>query len=144
MNRLWRLWRLFGSDGLTGRFSRYLLVGGSAAVVDLGGFILLSDAGLSVAAAAAASFSVSAVYNFTLSSLVVFRVAPTWQRFVLFMAFALVGLVMNTGATVLAANLLPNVLAKVTGIGVAFGANFFLNHTVVFGRRQEGKPFGNG
>lgn len=139
-----RFCRLFGSDGLTGRFSRYLLVGGSAAVIDLGGFVLLSDAGLDVAAAAAASFAVSAVYNFTFSSLAVFRVAPTWQRFALFMTFALVGLVVNTGITVLAAYWLPDVLAKVTGIGVAFSANFWLNNTVVFDRRQQVRRAGNG
>ena len=127
-----RLRGLLGSDGLGGRFSRYLLVGGSAAVVDLGVFVLLSEAGLGVPAAAAASFSIAVAYNFTLSSVVVFRVGPTWHRLVLFMSFALVGLVVNTSVTVLAAGWMPGTLAKVAGIAVAFGANFWMNNAIVF------------
>lgn len=132
--------RLVGSDGLSGRLSRYVVVGGSAAVVDLGGFVLLSSAGLDVGPAAATSFSVAALYNFTLSALVVFRVAPTWRRFALFAAFATIGLAVNTGVTVAAALWLPDALAKTAGIGVAFGVNFWLNHSVVFGRPDEGPP----
>ena len=129
-----RLRRLFGSDGLSGRFMRYLLAGGSAAVVDLGGFVLLRDAGFGTPAAAAASFALAAVWNFTLSSALVFRLGSTWRRFVLFMGFALVGLVVNTGVTTLAAAWLPGALAKVAGIGVAFGANFWMNNSLVFRR----------
>lgn len=130
-----RIRRLLGSDGLSGRFLRYLVIGGSAAVIDLGGFVLLMQTDLRTPVAAAASFAVAAVWNFTLSSVVVFRLGSTWRRFGLFMAFALVGLVLNTGATTLAAVWLPEVLAKITGIGLAFGANFWMNNSLVF-RRQ--------
>lgn len=130
-----RLRRLFGSDALSGRFMRYLLVGGSAALVDLGGFVLLREADFNTPVAAAVSFIFAAVYNFTLSSAVVFRLDSTWQRFMLFMAFALLGLVVNTGVTTLAAIWLAGVLAKIAGIGVAFGVNFWMNNSLVF--RQE-------
>ncbi|WP_128255562.1 GtrA family protein [Falsirhodobacter deserti] len=129
-----RLRHLVGSDALSGRFARYLFVGGSAAIVDLGGFVLLIQAGYGTAAAAAASFAFAAVYNFTLSSSVVFRTGSTWRRFVMFMALALVGVSVNTGVTTLAATWLPEVLAKVAGIGMAFGLNFWMNNTIVFRR----------
>ncbi len=129
-----RLRRLFGSDALSGRFARYLLAGGSAALVDLGGFVLLARAGIGIPAAAAASFAVAALWNFALSSTLVFRLGSTWRRFALFMGFALAGLVVNTGVTILAALWLPGALAKVAGIGVAFGANFWMNNSLVFRR----------
>lgn len=127
-----RLRRLVGSDALSGRFMRYLLVGGSAALVDLGGFILLREADFSTPAAAAVSFVFAAGYNFTLSSAVVFRQNSTWRRFMLFMAFALLGLAVNTGVTSLAAVWLADVPAKIAGIGVAFGVNFWMNNSLVF------------
>ena len=132
-----RLRRLMGSMALSGRFARYLLVGGSAALVDFGAFVLLLNAGLAVAGAAAMSFALAAVYNFALSALVVFRVASTWRRFVLFATFALVGLAVNTGVTVAAAAWLPELLAKVVGIGAAFGANFWMNNAIVFRSRSD-------
>lgn len=136
-----RLRRIAASDGLSGRFSRYLVVGGSAAVVDLGGFVLLRAIDIDVAPAAVASFVLSAIYNYALSALVVFRVPPTWRRFALFGAFASVGLLVNTGATVAAATHLPSTLAKVAGIGLAFGVNFWMNNAVVFHRRRaEARP----
>lgn len=129
-----RLRRLFGSDALSGRFMRYVLVGGSAAVMDLGGFLFLMGAGFGTPAAAAASFTLAAVWNFLLSSLVVFRLGSTWRRFILFVTFALVGLAANTGVTALAALWMPGALAKVAGIGVAFGVNFWMNNSLVFRR----------
>lgn len=128
-----RLARIFGSDGTTGRFFRYVLVGGAAAVIDLGGFVVLNGAGIPLAAAAAASFAIAAVFNFLLSSLIVFRTRPRWRQFLLFATFALIGLTVNTGTTLLAALWCPDVLAKVVGIGTAFLANFWMNHTIVFG-----------
>lgn len=135
-----RLRRLAASDGVAGRLSRYVLVGGSAAVVDLGGFVLLSLAGFGVGPAAATSFAMAAVWNFTLSSRLVFRVAASWRRFALFGAFALVGLAVNTGVTVAAAHWLPGAMAKTIGIGVAFGVNFWLNHAIVFDRDATVPP----
>ena len=69
--------------------------------------------------AAAASLALAAVWKFTLSSALVFRLDSTWRRFMLFMGFALAGLVVNTGVTTLAAVWLPGAMAKVAGIGVA-------------------------
>ncbi|REA89658.1 hypothetical protein DV959_13900 [Staphylococcus pseudintermedius] len=48
------------------------------------------------------------------------------------MAFALVGLVVNAGVTTLAAHWMPAVFAKIVGLGVAFGVNFWMNNSVVF------------
>ncbi len=126
------------AGGVRGRLARYILAGGGAAVIDLGGFLLLLRAGLAVAPAAALSFAIAAVVNFTLSALFVFRERPTWARFVAFMAAAVLGLAINTSVTVLAEGAgLWNALAKVTGIGVAFLFNFTVNHALVFRARRD-------
>ena len=134
--------RIVGSDGTTGRFSRYVLVGGAAAVIDLGGFVILNGAGLPLAAAAAASFVIAAVFNFVLSSLIVFRTRPSWRQFLLFGTFALIGLGVNTGTTILVARWCPDVIAKVVGIGTAFLVNFWMNHTIVFAAAEGSSPRG--
>ncbi len=108
----------------------YALTGGLAALVDIGGFHLLAPRVSPVAAAAAASFAVAAVVNYLLSSRWVFR--SHWRsgrRAGLFLAFALLGLGINTGVTAMVAALLPlhATLAKVLGVGVAFGANCAMN-----------------
>lgn len=123
-----------GADALSGRFARYFLVGGSAAIVDLGGFTAFSAAGLGVLPAAALSFGCAAVFNFILSANVVFRQRPTWRRAGLFAALALIGLAVNAGVTTFAAYYLPALLAKVIGIGATFMLNFGMNNAVVFRR----------
>ena len=112
----------------------YVVTGGTAAVVDAGGFQLLLSTHAPVLACAAASFSIAAVVNFALTSRFVFAARFAWSRFNAFLAFALVGLVINASVTVLAAALLPipALLAKLAGIGTAFAFNFAFNLLVVF------------
>lgn len=113
---------------------RYVLTGGVAAIVDLGGFVLLQGVGLGLAAAAAVSFSLAAVVNFALSARYVFAAELSARRFSIFLVFALAGLLINTVVTVLAGTTLalPGWLAKCCGIGVAFGFNYIANARVVF------------
>ncbi len=123
------------------RLLGYALTGGLAAVVDIGGFHLLAPRVSPVAAAAAASFAGAAVVNYLLSSRWVFR--SDWRsgrRAGLFLAFALLGLGINTGVTALAAAVLPlhATLAKVLGVGVAFGANYAMNTRWVFMAPEPG------
>lgn len=121
------------TGSLADHFVRYVIVGGGAAIVDFGGFVVLIALGLPVLVAAATSFAVAAVVNFTFSALFAFRSPPTWRRFALFVAFALVGLAINTAATVLAvAAGAPPWLGKIIGIGTAFLFNFALNRMIVF------------
>ena len=122
------------SRDLRVRFGGYLLTGGSAAVVDLGVFAALHAVHLPVTAAATGSFLVAAAANYSLTSLLVFRHALTWRRWLSFLALATVGLCVNVGVTsgLVAAFAIPAVLAKVGGIGVAFIANFLMNYFVVF------------
>jgi len=113
----------------------YLLVGGLAAVVDIGLFHLLVSRVEGVLLPAAASFMVAAVVNYSLSSVWVYR--RQWRsvrRATTFLLFALVGLCINAGATWWLVHLLPvpATLAKVGGVGIAFVANFLMNTFVVF------------
>lgn len=113
---------------------RYVVTGGAAAVVDLGGFLILTSQNVAVAPAAIISFVAAAVVNYMLTSRFVFASKASLRRFVLFFAVALVGLAVNVGVTVLAATVLrlPPGFAKVIGIGTAFLLNFALNAGVVF------------
>lgn len=118
---------------------RYGLTGGTAAVVDLGGFLLLTSQDIAVAPAAVVSFVAAAVVNYMLTSRFVFASQASFRRFALFFAVALVGLAVNVGVTVFAAdvlNLAPG-LAKLAGIGTAFLLNFALNAGIVFRRLQD-------
>src|SRR5689334_18986915 len=108
----------------------YILTGGLAAVVDIGGFHLLASHLGGVLLPAVLSFVLAAVVNYTLSSIWVYR--RDWRslrRAALFLAFACVGLAINAGVTWLLATSLPiaPTLAKVGGVGVAFAANFLMN-----------------
>ena len=118
---------------LAGQGARYLLTGGLAAVVDIGGFWALERAGLPVAQAAVISFIPAAVVNFIATSLFVFKAAPSVRRFWMFLAFAGVGLAINASVTWALSQALPwTPLAKVAGVGVAFIANFLMNALIVF------------
>jgi putative flippase GtrA len=126
----------------------YLVVGGAAAVVDIGVFhalMQLADAGLAKLAghlhvarlllAAALSFSIAAVLNYLLSSVWLYR--RNWRsarRAAMFLLFALVGLGINSAATWWFASHLPILptVAKIGGVGVAFVANFLMNTLIVF------------
>ena len=127
------------------KFVSYLGVGGVAAVVDLGGFVALERAGVPDVAAAALSFLVAAGVNFLLSARFVFGVAPGWARFGLFLAMNGLGFLVNVSVTAAGLVLLglAPALAKLCGIGVAFGFNFLVNVTWVFAERApapQAKP----
>jgi putative flippase GtrA len=118
---------------MTDQFFRYLLVGGSAAVIDLGAFMLLVDGGLAVALAAILSFGLAAIWNYTLSARLVFARQASGKHFLVFLAFASLGLAVNASTTwALFALGMPAGLAKIAGIGLAFGFNFLVNAKLVF------------
>lgn len=112
----------------------YAGTGGAAAVVDLGGFVLMVRAGMPPVPAAAASFAVAAGVNFVLSARFVFGTRAGWPRFALFLAMAVLGFAVNVSVTAGALALLglEPALAKLTGIAVAFGFNFLVNALYVF------------
>ena len=113
----------------------YLLVGGLAAVVDIGLFHLMVSRVDGVLLPAVGSFLVAAVVNYMLSSVWVYR--RQWRslrRASQFLLFALVGLCINAGMTwwlAQAFTMVPT-LAKIGGVGIAFGANFLMNTFIVF------------
>jgi putative flippase GtrA len=120
-------------DVLT-KLVRYGVTGGVAAIMDAGGFALLLEAGLAVAAAGTLSFCIAALVNYGLSSRFVFARSATAQGFALFFTAALIGLSVNLGVTLLGVywSGLPPIVAKIVGIGTAFLVNFALNLLVVF------------
>lgn len=113
----------------------YLIVGGLAALVDIGLFHWFAPRFASVLLPAVLSFLIAAVVNYTLSSLWVYR--RQWRslrRAALFFLFASVGLCVNAGVTWWLANALPIVptAAKAGGVAVAFAINFLMNTFIVF------------
>lgn len=119
------------------KLARYFFTGGLAAVVDLGGFVLLARVGWPVTLAAASSFLVAMLFHYVAASRIVFAQSLSGRRFIAFALASLVGLAVNTGVTSLAAYVLalPPVWAKVLGIGVAFAVNFSVNLLVTFRER---------
>lgn len=113
----------------------YLVVGGMAAVVDIGLFSLLVGPSGQVLAPAVVSFLIAAAVNYSLSSAWVYRRDwRSWRRAAAFLLFAMVGLCVNAGVTLalVSAFGLPPMLAKTGGVAVAFGANFMMNTFIVF------------
>jgi putative flippase GtrA len=124
---------------------RYILTGGTAAVVDLSIFTLLHGLGVAIPLAGACSSGVAVVVNYSLSSTFVFKMPLSVKGFFMFFLGALLGLTINNGVTVAgsAAHIslivagisvapFQPVLAKIAGIGTAFLFNFWLNSTIVF------------
>ncbi|TFZ04918.1 GtrA family protein [Ramlibacter rhizophilus] len=121
--------------GLLRQGAGYVLTGGLAAVVDIGGFHLLSARMDGVLVPAVLSFLAAAVVNYLLSSVFVFgRDWRSARRAGLFIVFASIGLAINAGSTWLLASSLPiaPTWAKVGGVGIAFAANFLMNALIVF------------
>jgi putative flippase GtrA len=122
------------------KLAGYICTGGAAAVVDLGGFAALLSLGSPVPVAATGSFGVAMLFNYTASSRFVFRQPLTWRRLMVFAATSLVGLAVNVGVTSAAMLLflVPPLLAKTIGIGVAFAVNFTMNLLVTFRHPASG------
>ena len=119
---------------VSGKLVGYFFTAGAAAVVDVGGFVLLSHRGLPILVAATGSFLVAVIVNYILSSRFVFRSPISGRGFLLFASAALVGLAVNVGVTFIAATyfaLLP-ALAKIVGVGTAFLVNFTVNTKLLF------------
>jgi putative flippase GtrA len=118
---------------------RYFLVGGSAAVVDIGLFMLFAQhLGMPYLRVAVASFVVATLVNYLLSIRFVFVSGQRFRRrweVVLVFAVSLVGLGINAAilwACVEEAHF-PLLLAKVAATGVVFFWNFLARRLLVFG-----------
>jgi putative flippase GtrA len=113
---------------------RYFFTAGMAAVVDVGGFAILSLTPIPIAISAVTSFCVATVVNYLLSSRYAFNRAPTLRGFRLFFVAAVGGLMVNVSVTLVGSLYLgiAPVLAKIVGVGTAFLFNFWLNLKVVF------------
>ncbi len=115
------------------QFSRYLLTGGAAAIVDVGGFALLNSSGTGVAEAAILSFLVALIVNYCLSARFAFGRDVSLGRFLLFAGFAGGGLLINVSVTLGTYAIIDNaVLSKIMGVGIAFLFNFIINAFLVF------------
>lgn len=119
------------------RFQQLFLYAGTAgiaAVVDVGGFLLLHEFGLTLALAAAVSFLIATVFNYLLTARFVFNSPINGRGYLRFLSAASLGFIINVGATAGIVLMwgLPPVVAKTIGVGLAFFANFMLNAVFVF------------
>jgi putative flippase GtrA len=112
----------------------YFFTAGTAAIVDVGGFAVLSHMGVPIAVAAVASFCVATVVNYLLTSHWVFARSVSLRGFGVFFAAAVGGLLVNVSVTMFGSLYLgiAPVLAKICGVGTAFLVNFWLNLRIVF------------
>jgi putative flippase GtrA len=116
------------------KFLTYVITGGTAAVVDFASFFVLERSGADLVLAAVLSFGLGTIFNYVLTSIYVFRLKPTPRRYFGFLGGALIGACVNVGITIFAARLfgVSPVMAKTTGLALAFVVNFTLNILVVF------------
>jgi putative flippase GtrA len=119
-----------------GQLLRYAGTAGVAAVVDIGGFALLMQAGVPLPVAAAMSFLAATVVNYLLTARLVFHAPASLRGYGRFLLAASIGFLLNVGTTTLAAHAFgaPAITAKIIGVGLAFFANFALNAGFVFRR----------
>ncbi|MCR9085812.1 MAG: GtrA family protein [Rhodobacteraceae bacterium] len=113
---------------------RYGGTAGIAAIVDIAGFGVFHGLGWPVALAAATSFLLATVVNYTLTARFVFAMPASLPGYLKFLVAALLGFCINVSVTVLLAQAggMAPVLAKTVGVGIAFFANFALNAFFVF------------
>jgi len=121
-------------DTLLSRFLRYFMTGGIAAIVDIGGFGLLTYINVQTLVAAMVSFIIAAIVNYQLSSRYVFDHKPTQKHFYQFLLIAVIGLCINVTITMVLMRSVEGfpMLAKVVAIAITFMINFLLNNFIVF------------
>jgi len=123
------------------RFIGYGMTGGMAAIIDLGLFLVFVGLNMAVPLAATASFLVAALFNFTSSSVLVFKTPVTGKRFLRFLSVASVGLAINVGVTWFVFEALRHPAAsKAIGIGVAFVFNYVAHSLLVFRQPADQEP----
>lgn len=123
----------------------YLIVGGSAFVVDIGCFVVLAATGLQVLVASALSFVMATIVNYFLSYKLAFvggrfeRVNEIMRLFVV----ALIGLGLNTFFVwlLITCTPIPPVMAKVAAVPLVFGWNFLGRRSIVFYARVPSSTF---
>lgn len=118
---------------------RYGGTAGTAAGVDIGLFWLLNRLGIPLIPAAAISFLLATVVNYSLTARYVFAVRASFTGYFRFLAAAALGFVLNVGATAMFHHLLglTPLLAKILGVGITFFANFAMNVIFVFASAER-------
>ncbi len=122
-------------DDLLAQFSWYLLVGGSAFVVEIATFIAFMLVGFHWLPASIAAFIVAQTTNYYLSYLLAFRRGRFGRttEITRLLAVSLVGLVLNTGFVwfFIVLGYLP-LAAKITAVPFVLGWNFIGRRLFVF------------
>ena len=119
------------------QLSRYLLTGGTAAAVDIGGFALFSAIHVPMILAAASSFLLATVMNFLLTARWVFGAQASLPGYMLFLSGAMLGAFTNITVTTVAITSLhlQRIFAKAIAVAATFVLNFWINALVVFRAR---------
>jgi putative flippase GtrA len=125
------------------RFARYFAVGGAAAAVDIGLFLLFADVlGYPYLRVAAGSFVLATLVNYVLSVRFVFvsgqRFSRGWEIFWVYVVSA-IGLLINQGVLALAVEVahVGLLFAKLTATGTVFFWNYLARRAFVFGSMRD-------
>jgi putative flippase GtrA len=113
-----------------------------AAIVDIGGFVLLSSARVPIIMAAACSFIAATVVNYLLTSRFVFCEIASLRRYAVFLTGTLTALVVNvllTSSGIFYFGL-PRGGAKTIAVGATFFLSFWINARVVFRNKSPRSP----
>lgn len=136
------LGRQRSANGLI-QFTRYLFVGGTAFVVDVGALYVLKEfVGLHYLAAASMSYLLGMVVNYLISIHWVFdfRRVTQWQReFILFGLIGIAGLILNGVAITLQVEALgmPYLAAKLVAAALILFFNFGARKALLFSAARK-------
>lgn len=124
------------------QFLFYLVIGGTAAVANLGMFSAFRAVFLPIWIAAPLAFVLAAVLNYLLSVWILFRHKARWdarQELIMYCAVVGAGAVVDLGGTAMLAGLgLSEWMAKLGGTAVALAVNFLGRRFVVFPEQPSG------
>ncbi|MCV6595641.1 MAG: GtrA family protein [Mangrovicoccus sp.] len=127
---------------IQGRFGRYFLTGGLAAILEYLLFLGLVRLVQPVFLAALIAIAIALAANYLLAARFAFRVKGSKGKAGLFAIGAVIGLNLNAGTTALAESheLIGPGLAKIIGTGTAFVFNFLYNNFIVFPAQAAAHP----
>jgi dolichol-phosphate mannosyltransferase len=123
------------------QFAFYLIIGGTAAVVNLALFLLLYGLGIVASIAVPVAFVVAAIANYVMCIKTIFRQKAKWPlglEILAYVAVVLIAAIIDSSVTLGLLGLLPAWSAKLCGTAVSLIANFVGRRFFVFSEPSRG------
>jgi putative flippase GtrA len=123
------------------QFAIYLVIGGTAAIVNLGLFLLMYSSGIAASFAIPIAFVIAALVNYAICIKTIFRQQAKWPlgfELLTYAAVVAVAAVIDSGITLSLLGFVPAWVAKLCGTAVSLLANFAGRRFIVFAESKRG------